>query len=104
MPRGRATRRGRSGMPRRQQAVERSSDLAWYITGPLAIIAVGVTTVLALGSHRGSNSWPLALILFAAGVAANVQLFRFVVGRQGFVAYFNEIPLVLALYLLRPHW
>ncbi len=90
-------------MARRTLPTERSADFAWFITAPLALLSIGLTTVLAVSSGRGSTSWFLILIMLVAGAIANLQLVRLVVGRQGINANFHEIPLVLGFYYLKPH-
>lgn len=88
-------------MTQRRPPPRRSPDYAWLITGPLALFSVVVTVGLAAASDRSvTHSWPAALALLAVLIITNIGVLNLVIRRQGFVATVNEIPLVLALYLL----
>lgn len=79
-----------------------SSQLAWFITGPLAALAVAVTTVLAATQPTSARHWSLAVLFLGAFVLAETAVLHGVVRRQGLVVTINEIPLVVALWYLSP--
>jgi diguanylate cyclase (GGDEF)-like protein len=87
---------------RRQPASGRSPDLAWLITGPLALLSVVLTTVLALTRGPLVRDWWLAGIFFVVLIVTNIGVLHVVVRRQGFSVTVNEMPLVLALFMLPP--
>ncbi|MGK5674093.1 putative bifunctional diguanylate cyclase/phosphodiesterase [Micromonospora sp. URMC 106] len=86
--------RGRTG--------PRSTEYAWLITGPLALLAVVCATVVGLVAPEPFGEWPLAALLLVAMVAAGMPVLNFTVRRQSIGMTLNEIPLVLAFFLVRP--
>ncbi|MEU5948229.1 bifunctional diguanylate cyclase/phosphodiesterase [Micromonospora sp. NPDC047465] len=86
--------RGRTG--------PRSTEYAWLITGPLAMLAVVCATVVGLVAPEPFGEWPLAVLLLVAMVAAGMPVLNFTVRRQSIGMTLNEIPLVLAFFLVRP--
>ncbi|MFF5053668.1 putative bifunctional diguanylate cyclase/phosphodiesterase [Micromonospora sp. NPDC000663] len=80
----------------------RRTDLAWFITGPLAFIAVFGCLLIALVDPEPYGNWGPAGLLLVALVAAHLPVLSFVVRRQTLSATVTEIPLVLALYYLPP--
>jgi diguanylate cyclase (GGDEF)-like protein len=90
-------------MPQRRPRPRRSPEYAWLITGPLALLsAVLAVSLAAADGPAAPESWAIAAVLLAALILTNVGVVNLVIRRQGFVATVNEIPLVLALYLLPP--
>ncbi|MBQ1072113.1 sensor domain-containing phosphodiesterase [Micromonospora sp. C31] len=80
----------------------RSTEHAWLITGPLALIAIVCTTVVGLVAPQPFGEWSLALPLLVAMVAAGLPVLNFTVRRQSLGVTLTEIPLVLAFYLVEP--
>ncbi|KKK05312.1 bifunctional diguanylate cyclase/phosphodiesterase [Micromonospora sp. HK10] len=89
-------------MARRGRAWRRSSDHAWFITGPLTILAIVCATITGLIADPAFGKWPLAAALLVAMVVVGMPVLNFVVRRQSFGVTLTEIPLVLALFLLPP--
>lgn len=80
----------------------RSTEYAWLITGPLALIAIVCTTAVGLVAPQPFGGWSLALPLLVAMVAAGIPVLNFTVRRQSLGVTLTEIPLVLAFYLVEP--
>ncbi len=87
-------------MARRQPQPRRSAEYAWFITGPLALLAVVWSTGVGILSGDPLGSWPVAIFLLAIMVASEIPNVYFVIRRQAVVFTLAEIPLVLALYFL----
>ncbi|MEV0729383.1 bifunctional diguanylate cyclase/phosphodiesterase [Polymorphospora sp. NPDC050346] len=97
-------------MPRPQPSPRRSPDHAWLITGPLALLAVVMSTALGLiddqeagrvARDSGTELF-LSLLLLAVMVAVAIPNLHFVIRRQAFVLTLTEISFVLALFYFRP--
>lgn len=90
----------------RRQPPRRPAEYAWLITGPLALLAVAWTTVLAVLSQREPNDryggWLVAAFLLVVIVGSEIPVLYFVIRRQALVFTLAELPLVLALYFLPP--
>jgi diguanylate cyclase (GGDEF)-like protein len=82
--------------------VRRSSQLAWFVTGPLAVVAVLVTFGVQYNHPIDASDWWLAPLYVALFAAAEATILRFEIRRQGFSASLGEIPLVLGLFYLAP--
>ncbi|HEY0699453.1 MAG TPA: sensor domain-containing phosphodiesterase [Micromonospora sp.] len=89
-------------MARRQPSPRRSSEYAWLITCPLALLAVVCSTGLAILNDRSVGSWVTVAFLLVMMVAAEIPVLHFVIRRQAFGVTITEIPLVLALFFLPP--
>ncbi|WP_262283024.1 bifunctional diguanylate cyclase/phosphodiesterase [Micromonospora sp. MA102] len=85
------------GQPRR-----RSSEDAWIITAPMALIAVACATVTGLLAEHPVGRWPQAALILALMVVAGLPLLSLVVNRQSVGVTLTELPLVLALFFLPP--
>ncbi|MBG6100736.1 putative bifunctional diguanylate cyclase/phosphodiesterase [Micromonospora vinacea] len=85
------------GQPRR-----RSSEDAWIITAPLALIAVTCATITGLVAKEPIGDWPEAALLLVLMIAAGLPLLSLVVRRQTIGVTLTELPMVLALYFLPP--
>jgi diguanylate cyclase (GGDEF)-like protein len=85
-----------------RQAPRRSSQYAWLITNPLALIAIISIAVFWTRDPDWYRSWPWGLLVLVALFVANVQTFNVVIRRQGFYVVVTEIPTVLAIYFLPP--
>ncbi|MEV0807479.1 bifunctional diguanylate cyclase/phosphodiesterase [Micromonospora sp. NPDC050200] len=83
-------------------AARRSTEQAWLITGPLAMMAVACCLLLAVAAAPPPGNLVIAGVLFLAMVAASAQVLQIVVQRQAIEVIVTEIPLVLAFYLLPP--
>lgn len=81
----------------------RRQEMVWLLTGPLALAAVVITTVLLIGVSKPDGEWLLGLVFLAAFVCAGILVLKFDT-RQGdtFAVSFGEIPFLLSLYLLPP--
>ncbi|PZF97653.1 putative bifunctional diguanylate cyclase/phosphodiesterase [Micromonospora deserti] len=88
------TGRGRTG--------PRPTEYAWLITGLLALLAVVCMTAVGLIASSPFGQWSLALPLLVAMVGAGLPVLNFTVRRQSLGVTLNEIPLVLAFYLVEP--
>lgn len=80
----------------------RSGTIAWFVTIPSAIAAVGLTVATAL--HHEPLLSPIGisviyLVMFAAAESITLNL---EIRRQAAQATISEIPLLLALYYLSP--
>jgi diguanylate cyclase (GGDEF)-like protein len=89
---------GRPKAPRR-----RSPELAWAVTGPLILAAIGLTAIAAhkYGSPYLSGFWlsVLFLGLFCGGQATTLNL---EVRRYALTMSVTEVPLLLALFYIKP--
>ncbi|MET8834759.1 bifunctional diguanylate cyclase/phosphodiesterase [Micromonospora sp. NPDC004540] len=85
------------GQPRR-----RSSEDAWIITAPMALVAVACATVTGLLADHPFGHWPQAALFLVLMTAAGLPLLSLVVRRQTLGVTLTELPLVLALYFLPP--
>ncbi|WFE42453.1 bifunctional diguanylate cyclase/phosphodiesterase [Micromonospora sp. WMMD998] len=85
------------GQPRR-----RSSEDAWIITAPMALIAVACSVVTGLVSDHPVGRWPQAALLLGLMVVAGMPMLSLVVRRHSVAITLTELPLVLALFFLPP--
>ncbi|RQX15211.1 diguanylate cyclase [Micromonospora ureilytica] len=83
-------------------SVRRSNEQAWLITGPLAVLAIVCSFVLALAGPPPPGNLFGAVAIFAVMVATSTQVLQVVVRRQALEVIVTEIPLVLAFYYLPP--
>ena len=83
-------------------AAPRSPQLAWFITGALAVAAVTLSGVIVASDPSPFGKWPLAALFFGLFWLAEVTVLRFEVKRQMFSVSLTEIPLLLALVFLPP--
>ncbi|MCP2325642.1 diguanylate cyclase (GGDEF)-like protein [Hamadaea flava] len=89
-------------MARSAAVARRSSELSWLVTGPLALISIVLTSVIAARVETPIGSWGLGLVFLALFIAADVATLVFQVHRNAIVASLSEIPLVLGLAFLPP--
>ncbi|MFE9954577.1 putative bifunctional diguanylate cyclase/phosphodiesterase [Micromonospora sp. NPDC005299] len=89
-------------MIRRDQPRRRSSEDAWIITAPMALVAVACATVTGLIAEHPVGKWPQAVLFLALMIVAGLPLLSLVVRRQTLGVTLTELPLVLALYFLPP--
>ncbi|MGI5211951.1 putative bifunctional diguanylate cyclase/phosphodiesterase [Plantactinospora sp. CA-290183] len=89
-------------MPDRPASPRRSSEQAWLITGPLAMLAVVLTVALGVLEHDPLRNWPFAIGLLGLVLLAERPMLQIVIRRQATVISFTEISLLFALYLLPP--
>ena len=92
-------------MAKRRPLPRRSADHAWFITGPLAILAVVWSTAIGIISdERGEvfGSWLIAVLLLVVIVASEMPSLHIVIRRQSFRVTLVEVSLVPALYFLPP--
>ncbi|MFV2122972.1 putative bifunctional diguanylate cyclase/phosphodiesterase [Micromonospora sp. LOL_013] len=89
-------------MPRPQAISRHSSRRAWFVTGPLALIAVLISVALAINHPNPTGDWPLGLLFFGLFLAAHAAILLFEVRRQSFTLNIGEIPFLLGLFFLPP--
>jgi diguanylate cyclase (GGDEF)-like protein len=89
-------------MTGRVQRWRRSSEYAWLLTTPMAVLALVCVTIFWVLDPDWYESWPAGLAILAAAIAAHVAVLNVVIRRQTFSIPVTEIPLVLALYFLPP--
>ncbi|WP_431876678.1 putative bifunctional diguanylate cyclase/phosphodiesterase [Micromonospora marina] len=89
-------------MIRRDQSRRRSSEDAWIITAPMALVAVACATMTGLLADDPFGRWPQALLFLGLMIVAGLPLLSLVVRRQTLGVTLTELPLVLALYFLPP--
>ncbi|MCZ7427194.1 bifunctional diguanylate cyclase/phosphodiesterase [Micromonospora sp. WMMA1949] len=89
-------------MTGRDPSRRRSSEDAWIITAPLALIAVACTVVTGLVADDPIGKWPQAALLLVLMILAGLPLLSLVVRRQSVGVTLTELPLVLALFFLPP--
>ncbi|MEV4119076.1 bifunctional diguanylate cyclase/phosphodiesterase [Micromonospora sp. NPDC049645] len=80
----------------------RSNEQAWLITGPLAVLAIVCSFVLALAGPPPPGNLLGAVVIFVVMVAASTQVLQIVVRRQALEVIVIEIPLLLAFFYLPP--
>ena len=83
-----------------RRPARRSSEYAWLLTTPMAIVALICLVVFWIREPDWIDYWAGGLVLLAAAIAANVAVLNVVIRRQTFYVPVTEIPLVLALYFL----
>ncbi|MBQ1046232.1 MULTISPECIES: putative bifunctional diguanylate cyclase/phosphodiesterase [unclassified Micromonospora] len=89
-------------MTGRDPSRRRSSEDAWIITAPVALIAVACTVVTGLIADDPIGKWPQAALLLVLMILAGLPLLSLVVRRQSVGVTLTELPLVLALFFLPP--
>jgi diguanylate cyclase (GGDEF)-like protein len=89
-------------MSGRRPSPRRSSEYAWLITGPLALVSVVCLTAFWIQDPQWYDSWLKGLAAVAALIAAHFAVLNVVVRRQSISIAVTEIPMVLALYFLPP--
>ncbi|MET8192986.1 bifunctional diguanylate cyclase/phosphodiesterase [Micromonospora sp. NPDC005222] len=89
-------------MIRRDQSRRRSSEDAWIITAPMALVAVACATMTGLLADDPFGRWPQAGLFLILMIGAGLPLLSLVVRRQTLGVTLTELPLVLALYFLPP--
>ncbi|HEX6498973.1 MAG TPA: bifunctional diguanylate cyclase/phosphodiesterase [Micromonosporaceae bacterium] len=76
--------------------------MAWYVTAPLAVLALLLTIVAGARSGQLVSSWQLTLLYLGLFVAAEATVLEFEIRRHAFLVSVTEVPLVLALFYLSP--
>ncbi len=82
--------------------VRRSAELAWLITGPLALLTLGLTAIVFRWDDQPYGAWLLGLLFFVLFLGAEMTTLQFEVRRHGFVISLADIPFLLALAYLPP--
>ena len=88
------------GQPRPRGA--RSTERAWLITAPLALLAIVCSDRVGLSCAPSFGEWALALALLVAMVGTGIPVLNFIVRRQSVGVTLTEMPLVLAFFFLPP--
>ncbi|MGX4658490.1 putative bifunctional diguanylate cyclase/phosphodiesterase [Micromonospora sp. SCSIO 07396] len=79
----------------------KSTERAWFITAPLALLAIVFST--AIGVLRPEfGKWGLAFVLFVAMTGISIPVLNVIVRRQSVGVTLTEVPLVVALFFLPP--
>ncbi|MEU2612820.1 bifunctional diguanylate cyclase/phosphodiesterase [Micromonospora sp. NPDC007271] len=86
----------------RDRSRRRSSEDAWIITAPLAMVAVVCATITGLVADPPIGKWPQAALLLVLMIAAGLPLLSLIVRRQTVGVTLTELPFVFALYYLPP--
>ncbi|MFV2018812.1 putative bifunctional diguanylate cyclase/phosphodiesterase [Micromonospora sp. LOL_023] len=89
-------------MPKRQGGARHSSERAWLVTGPLALIAVLISLALGISHPQPAGDWLLGLLFFGLFFAAHSAILLFEVRRHSFTLNLGEIPFLLGLFFLPP--
>ncbi|NJP35830.1 putative bifunctional diguanylate cyclase/phosphodiesterase [Micromonospora thermarum] len=80
----------------------RSTEHAWFVTAPLALLAIAFSTAIALLTDRPVGDWGLALLLFLVMAGTSIPVLNVVVRRQAVGVTLTEVPLIVALFFLPP--
>ncbi|MGN9776221.1 putative bifunctional diguanylate cyclase/phosphodiesterase [Micromonospora sp. H33] len=80
----------------------RSTEDAWFVTAPLALLAIAFSTAVALLSDGPVGDWGLALLLFLVMAGTSIPVLNVVVRRQAVGVTLTEVPLIVALFFLPP--
>lgn len=89
-------------MARADRRPRRSAELAWLITGPLALITVGLSLLVYDRSDEPFGDWWFGLVFFVLLLGAELTALQFEVRRHGFVLTLSEVPFLLGLAYLPP--
>src|SRR3712207_3536950 len=87
-------------MTGRRPPPRRSSEYAWLLTTPMAVLAAICVVVYWVREPDWAGAWPGGIAALVAAAAANVAVLNVVIRRQTFFIPVTEIPLVLALFFL----
>ncbi|MET9297793.1 bifunctional diguanylate cyclase/phosphodiesterase [Micromonospora aurantiaca] len=80
----------------------RSTERAWLVTAPLALLAVVFSTCIALVADHPFGKWPLAFVFFVVMAGISFAVLNVYVRRQSVGVTLTEVPLIVALYFLPP--
>jgi len=86
----------------RPRAIKQHPERAWFFTGPLAALAVVLTTIAQVRTPIDDYRWPLAVVFLGLCMVAEATMIRFEIRRQSFKVSLNELPFLLALFYLPP--
>ncbi len=86
--------------PRRP--VRPRAELAWLITGPLAVMALAIMSVVAANHPRPADRWLVGLLFFGLFVAVHRWVFQLTVRRHQLLLNVAEVPFLLGLFFLPP--
>jgi len=82
--------------------MRRSPELGWLVTGPLALVSISLTFVIAARAEHPAGSWLLGLVFFGLFILADLTPLVFQVRRNTILTPLGDIPLLLGLVLLPP--
>jgi diguanylate cyclase (GGDEF)-like protein len=91
----RATRLSGGGPGHRQ-------DLAWFVTVPLAVVAVAISVPMVATTPSSAYRWPTTFMLLALFALTHATEQHLIVKRQTATLLLAEIPLVIGLFLIAP--
>jgi len=89
-------------MPSLRTPIRRSPQLAWFVTAPLAIIAVPLALLAAVNRPASSEDWLYAVFFVGLFLAADAAVLRFEIRRHALAFALTELPLLLALFYVAP--
>jgi diguanylate cyclase (GGDEF)-like protein len=79
-----------------------SSQSAWLVTAPLALLAVPLAVAAQIGQPLPVSDWLFALLFLALFLVADAGVLRFEIRRHALRVSGVEVPLLLALFYLAP--
>jgi diguanylate cyclase (GGDEF)-like protein len=82
--------------------VRRPLYYAWFITGPLLVLAIGLSVPVIVADDRLWRNVALAPVFVLLVTLSTLAPLRFEVRRQSFAVLLTDIPLLLALFYLSP--
>jgi diguanylate cyclase (GGDEF)-like protein len=82
--------------------VRRPQHLAWLITGPLIVLAIGFSIPVIVADHHPWRAAGLAPVFVLLIALAGLTPLQFDVRRQSYSMLLTDIPLLLALFYLSP--
>jgi diguanylate cyclase (GGDEF)-like protein len=82
--------------------VRRPQYLAWFIAGPLAVVAFGLSVPVVLADQRSWRFAWLAPVFVLVITLSGLTELRFSIRRQSYRMLLTDIPLLLALFYLPP--
>ena len=86
----------------RERRRQRSAHFAWFITVPLAVLAVSLMTIAGQRSHDVLSPLPISCVFFVLFLASEATNLKIEVRRHGIQLSVIEIPLLLGLFYLTP--
>ncbi|HKE64259.1 MAG TPA: sensor domain-containing phosphodiesterase [Micromonosporaceae bacterium] len=89
-------------MPSAASRAQRSPQLAWFVTVPLAVLAIVCIAEAAHIDNKGLSSLPTFAVFFVVFVAAEATQIQFEVRRHAVLMSVTEVPLLLALQYMSP--
>jgi diguanylate cyclase (GGDEF)-like protein len=89
-------------MPTSRTQLRRSPQLAWFLTGPLALLGIVLIVIAAAKRDNLLSPLPSSLLFFVLFLAAEAAILKIEVRRHVIQTSATEIPLLLGLFYLQP--